>query len=79
MVPLDDGWSQAGTIAATIHNEFERYTTFKAGKSRVDKGRLNKPGDYIPRIKFSKPKAIRVNQNSIDYFQRMIETQYGYR
>lgn len=77
VVPLNDGWRQAGTIAATFHNEMERYMAGKAGKPRVDERRLHKPADYIPKVRLRKRAAeIEVNQASIDTFQHMIEQQF---
>lgn len=76
VVPLNDGWRQAGTIAATFHNELERYAAAKAGKSRLDKSCLRTPQDYIPKVTLKRSKEIHVNQSSIDAFQKMIEGQY---
>lgn len=76
-IPLDDGWQQADTISRAINFEMARYITAKAGKSRVDPSHLPKPGDYIPQIRL-KEKPV-VNNASIDYFQRMLEAQYGQR
>lgn len=77
-VPLDDGWRQAGTIAAAVHNEFERYCAGKAGKTEVDEDRLHNPTHYIPRLRFKKPPKIKVNQRSIDLTQSLIASHYGY-
>lgn len=76
VVPLDDGWKQAGTIAATFHNEMERYCAGKAGKSRVDESRLHGPDKYIPQIRLKQRQRIEVNQSSIDITQRIIESQF---
>jgi len=82
VVPLDDGWRQADTIAGAIHNESERNLAQRAGLMGL-KGlppeEWHKPGNYIPKLKFVKQKSIQVNQASIDVFQSMIEQQYGRR
>lgn len=65
VLPLDDGWRQAGTIAATFHNEMERYMAGRAGKKSVDEKNWRSPEDYIPRIRAAK-KTSKVNQASID-------------
>jgi hypothetical protein len=75
VIPLDDGWQQAGTIAATIHNEMEKFFAMKAGKRRIDERDLRKPDDYIPKIR-RKKRGIKVNQASIDAYQQMIQQQY---
>ncbi len=75
-IPLDDGWKQAGTIAATFHNEVERYCAGKAGKKKVDDSRLHDPEKYIPRVRLKKPKRIEVNQASIDLTQKILESQF---
>lgn len=76
VIPLSDSWKEAGTIAATINNKFEQFIAGKAGKKRVDKDRLHGPEDYIPRLKPPKKQASKVNQSSIDTYQRMIESQF---
>lgn len=76
VVPLGDSWKQTGVIAATINNKFEQYTAGKAGKRRVDKDRWRVPEDFIPSMKPKKPDTPKVNQASIDVYQRMIESQY---
>lgn len=75
-VPLDDGWQQTDTVSRAINFEFERYTQAKAGRTTLDRSRLQKAGAYIPRVK-PKKKVI-VNNASIDYYHLMIQRQYGY-
>lgn len=76
-IPLDDGWKQAGTIAAEIHNQLEVYFAMKAGKSRVDESRLFSPEDYIPRIKAHQHMRPVVNQASIDATQAILAQSCG--
>lgn len=77
VIPLDDGWRQADTIAGAFHDECEFDRAAAAGKSRIDKSRLHKPGNYIPRIR-PKKRSSRpiVNQTSIDVTQSIIESQF---
>lgn len=79
VVPFPDPWLQAGTIAASNHNDWERYMAAKAGKRSVDEGRLRSPEDYIPRLRPKKSAKIQVNQASIDAVQCMIEQQFCIR
>lgn len=51
VVPLEDGWAQAGTIAAALHNEMERYFAGKAGRRMVDPKKIHGPEKYIPRLR----------------------------
>ena len=74
--PPEDRFKPAGTIAATFHNEMERYCAGKAGKSRVDESRLHGPDKYIPRIQPKQRQQIKVNQTSIDITQRIIESAF---
>lgn len=75
-VPLHDGWRQAGTIAAALHNAIQMLMAAQAGERRVDPQRLCSPQDYIPKIRFKKVSEVQVNQESIDTYQKMIEGQY---
>jgi len=75
-LPLDDGWRQAGTVAAEVNNTMARYVAGKAGKSRVDKRSLRSPDEYIPKIRGKKRGSVRVNQASIDVYHAMIRQQY---
>lgn len=75
-VPLDDGWRQAGTIAAALHNAIQLLMAAQAGEWQLDPQRLREPQDYIPKIRFKKVSEIQVNQQSIDAYQRTIEGQY---
>jgi hypothetical protein len=76
VVPFDNGWEQAGTIAAAVHNEMERYMAGKAGKRQVEKNRWHSRSHYIPKLKrlSAKPK---VDRTSIDTYERLIESQYS--
>ena len=76
VVPLDDGWRQAGTVAATIHNEFELFKAAKAGRRSIDESRLRGPDDYIPKLKSVRRAAIEVDQGSIDAHQAAMESRY---
>lgn len=76
VIPLDDGWRQAGTIAATVHNVMAHYMAGKAGKRRVDEKDLRKPDDYIPRVRVRTKESVAVDQASIDAVQQMVEQQY---
>lgn len=51
LVPLEDGWLQAGVIAAADHNQMERLMAMKAGRARVARDRLLRPEDFIPRAR----------------------------
>lgn len=77
VVPLDDGWKQAGTIAATVHNELTKYMFAKAGKARVDKSEWFSADDYIPKIREPRKSAIRVNQASIDMTESIIANHFA--
>jgi len=74
-VPLSSGWKQADTIAGAIHNEMEVFMTAKAGKRRVDKSRMHKPGEYIPKLRPKKRTAY--NLASIDNYHAIIQAQYA--
>jgi hypothetical protein len=76
ILPLDDGWKQAGTIAADAHNDFEHWLAIKAGRSTIAKSRWRKPEDYIPRREPEKLEAIEIDQASIDAHQAAIESRY---
>lgn len=75
VVPLEDGWRQAGTIAAAAHNDFERYMTAKAGRRVVPGDRLRRPEDYIPKTRVVPPPL--VNTTSIAAHQAAIACRYG--
>lgn len=72
---LDDGWRQADTIAGAIHDEAEINRQVKAGRRSLDKTRMHKRGQYIPRVRLKKT-SVKVNQSSIDITQRIIESQF---
>lgn len=76
VVPLEDGWRQAGTIAAAAHNGLERYMAARSGRRFVDKTKLRSPDDYIPHMTDRRAKSIVVNQESIDSHQAAMERRY---
>lgn len=75
LVPLEDGWLQAGTVAAAAHNDFERFLAGKAGRRVVDERRLHAPRDYVPRVAESR-RGVTVDQASIDAHQAALESRH---
>ena len=49
----NDGWMQAGTVAAVVHNEMEVCRSMMAGV-QVDQRRLRLPSHYVPYYKPTK-------------------------
>jgi hypothetical protein len=76
VVPLEDGWRQAGTIAATMHNEMELFKAAKAGKRHLDESRLRQPDDYIPKLKTVRRAELAVDEGSIAAHQAAMESRY---
>lgn len=76
VVPLEDGWRQAGTIAATLHNEMELYKAAKSGKRHVEASRFRQPDDYIPRLKTVRRHELAVDEASIAAHQAAMESRY---
>ncbi len=73
-VPLEDGWLQAGTVAAEQYNSMLRYCAAKTGKTLAEKD-FAKPKDYVPRIKPAK--KFRLNQSSIDITHSIIASYHN--
>lgn len=78
VVPLEDGWRQAGTIASTLHNELELYKAAKSGKRHVEASRLRQPDDYIPKLRTVRREALAVDEASIAACQAALESSYGH-
>lgn len=75
-VPLEDGWLQAGTIAADAHNDHVCYVAAKARRSYVPRSSLASPEDYIPELRFAAVAEVVVDQASIDAHQAAMEARY---
>jgi len=70
-----DGWRQAGTIAATVHNEI---TSARYDWTTKDMPRdaMQDETSYMPIEKQAKPKRSKVNQGSIDSYMAMAKRKY---
>lgn len=77
IVPLEDGWRQAGVVAAAAHNDFERFLAMKAGKRQVDESRLRTYEDYIVRPKFIPRGGLAPDRRSIAAHQAAIAQRFS--
>lgn len=79
VVPLEDGWAQAGTVAAEVNNVLERYIAGRAGKRTVPRDRLRLPKDYLPtrRRRRAGVADTLVDEASIAAHQAAIGSRYG--
>ena len=71
----EESWLQAGTIAATIHNEIQSALHSYAGKQMPEKS-IQSPADYNPYAGRTKRKK-RYNAQSIQTAKRLMLQRYG--